>query len=97
MIHCSFVEGFSSPPSSGLLILEVEGSIIIKELDFKLCLTPMVFMLMEDSEVWVQREKDKEKIRKMEKGDSSFSFYILVNYSFPSKNICSKVAPFQIY
>ena len=52
MIHCSFVEGFSSPPSSGLLILEVEGSIIIKELDFKLCLTPMVVMLMEDFEVW---------------------------------------------
>lgn len=47
------MEGFSSPPSNGLLILGVEGFVIFKELDLKLCLTPMVLVLVEDSEVWV--------------------------------------------
>ena len=51
MIHCSSVEGFFSPPSSGLLILVVEGFVIFEELDLRLHLKPMVFMLMEDSKV----------------------------------------------
>jgi len=56
MIHCSFVEGFSSHPSSGLLNSGVEGSIIFEKLDLRLRLTPMVFVLVENSKVWVQRK-----------------------------------------
>ena len=55
------MEGFSFPPSSGLLILVVEGSVIFKELDLRLHLTCMVFVLVENSNFWVQREEDKEK------------------------------------
>ena len=32
MIHFSFVEGFSSPPNNGLLLLGVEGSVALKNL-----------------------------------------------------------------
>ena len=51
MIHCSFVEGFSSYPSSVLLILGVEGFVIFEKLDLRLHLTPMVFVLVENSKV----------------------------------------------
>ena len=45
------MEGFFSPPSSGLLILVVERFGIFEELDLRLRLKPMVFVLVEDSEV----------------------------------------------
>ena len=75
MIQCSSVEGFSSSSSNDLFILGVEGFVIFEVLDLRLCLTPMVFMLMKISE--------KEVV--------PFSFYTLGNYSFPSKKSYSKV------
>ena len=74
MICCSSMEGFSFPPSSGLLILGVEGSVIFKELDLRLHLTCMVFVLVENSNVWVQREE----IRKNEKNGGKRRFLFLL-------------------
>ena len=68
------MEGFSFPPSNGLLILGVEGSVIFKELDLRLHLTCMVFVLVENSNVWVQREE----IRKNEKNGGKRRFLFLL-------------------
>ena len=43
MIHCSFVEGFSSPLNNDLLVLGVEGFVAFEELDLKLRLIPHEF------------------------------------------------------
>lgn len=55
MIHCSSVEVFSSPPNNGLLVLGVEGFVVFEELDLKLHLTPMGFVLMKNSKIWVRK------------------------------------------
>ena len=52
IIHCSSVEGFSSLPCNGLLIIRVEGSATFEELDLRVCLAPMVQVIVEDSEFW---------------------------------------------
>lgn len=55
MIHCSSVEVFFSPPNNGLLVLGVEGFVVFEELDLKLRLTPMGFVLMKNSKIWVRK------------------------------------------
>ena len=59
MIHYSSMEGFSSPPSNGLLILGVKGSVIFEELDLRVRLTPMRFFCG-DSKIQVQKMRDKK-------------------------------------
>ena len=102
MIHCSFVEVFFSPPSSGLLILGVEGSVIFEDLDLRLHLTPMVSCLWRILKF--RFKEDKEKMRKMGEGDNSFFLLYLGNFFpfvlqtsalFPSKKSCSKSGTFS--
>ena len=42
MVHCSSMEGFSSPPRRGLLPFEAEDSANLAKLDRRLRFTPMV-------------------------------------------------------
>lgn len=57
MIHCSYVEGFSPPLSSGLFILGVEDPVIFEELVLRLRFTPMVFVLVKISKIWVWKRR----------------------------------------
>ena len=61
MINCSSMEGFSSPPSSGLVIFESEGFENFAELDLRPRLTPMVLCL---GRILGFGLKKKKKIRK---------------------------------
>ena len=95
------MEGFSSPSNNGLLVFRVEGSVSFEELDLRLRLTPMGFVLMKNSKIGLGKEEDKrgkkKKKRKTREGGSSFSYYTLGNYSFPYKRSHSKVRnPFKI-
>ena len=56
MIHCSFMEGFSSPPSTGLPILGVKGFVIFEEVDLRVRLKPMR-SFCGDSDVWSLEKK----------------------------------------
>ena len=67
MIHCSSMEGFSSPPSSSLLILRVKGFVIFEELDLRVRLTPMR-SFCGDFEVWSSEKKRQGKMRVMGRG-----------------------------
>ena len=67
MIHCSSMEGFSSPPSSNLLILGVKGSVIFEELDLRVRLTP-IRSFCGDSEVWSLEKKRQGRMRVMGRG-----------------------------
>ena len=67
MIHCSSMEGFSSPPSNSLLILGVKGSVIFEELDLRVRLTPMR-SFCGDSEVWSLEKKRQGRMRVMGRG-----------------------------
>ena len=67
MIHCSSMEGFSSPPSSSLLILGVKGSVIFEELDLRVRLIPMR-SFCGDSEVWSLEKKRQGRMRVMGRG-----------------------------
>lgn len=105
MIHCSFVEVFFSPPSSGLLILGVEGSVIFEELDLRLHLTPMVSCLWRILKFRFKEKKIRKKWEKWGKEITPFSFYtwaisFLLYFkqvlSFPLKRAVQKVARFQI-
>ena len=68
MIHCSTVESFSSPPNNGLLVLEVKGFVTLEELDLRLHLTPMSFVLVKILRFGFGKEEDKKKMRKMARG-----------------------------
>lgn len=61
MIHCSFVEGFSSPLNNGLLVLGVEGFVAFEELNLRLHLTPMSFVLNKIMRFGFEKEEDNEK------------------------------------
>ena len=76
MIHFSFVEGFSSPPNNGLLLLGVEGSVALKNLISDYIWHPWVLCLWEILRFGFEKEEDKEKQRKEKQGEggSSFSF-----------------------
>ena len=67
MIHCSSMEGFSSPPSNSLLILGVKGSVIFEELDLRVRLIPMR-SFCGDSEVWSLEKKRQGRMRVMGRG-----------------------------
>lgn len=86
MIHYSFVEGFSFCPSSGLLILGVEGYVTFEELDLKLHLTPMVFVLVKNYEIWVhERRRYGENEKNREKEAIPFPFILWVITLLPLK------------
>jgi len=61
MIHCSSVEGSSSPPNNGLLILGVEGFTTFEELDLRVRLATMVCVIVKGSKFWGFKEKKKRK------------------------------------
>ena len=76
------MEVFSSPPSSGLLILGVKGSVIFEELDLRLHLTPMVSCLWRILMFGFKEKKIRKKREKWGKEIVPFSFYTLGNF-FP--------------
>ena len=96
MIHCSLVEGFSSPPKSGLLNLGVEGSVIFKKLDLKLHLTPMVFCACEKFwDLGSKKNKIRRKWEKWVEGGSSFPFILWTIAIFTLKRVVQKWGTFS--
>ena len=61
MFHCSFMERLSSPPSSSMLILGVEGSVIFEELVLRVRFKPMIFFFVVSLRFGFRKRRDKEK------------------------------------
>ena len=56
------MESFSSPPNNGLLVLEVKSFVTLEELDLRLHLTPMSFVLVKILRFGFGKEEDKKKM-----------------------------------
>ena len=67
MINCFCVEGFSSPPNNGLLVLGVEGFVPFEELGLRLHLIPHKFCAYKKKimRFRFEKEEDKKRMRKM--------------------------------